>query len=172
MTTRKPWIENDALAIKQFEIGWAWQRFVGCFFAAHGLEVMLPKLQIRESVDDIPDFADEWDLSVAGQRIEVKSRHFEFTSDPETFPWDRPFVDTYGGYEVKKVKPIAYVFVSQNTGALLSTPANEQERDDFWETVVAPDRMRNIAQETFYVTPRARLSPITRLVARLKEIGG
>ena len=172
MKSQKPWIENEDLAIKQFEIGWAWQRFVGCYFAAHGLPVELPPLKIRESVADISKFADERDLVVAGQRIEVKSRSFYFTSDPRTFPWDRPFVDTFGGYEVKTDKPIAYVFVSQVTGALLSTPASAEERDAYWTTVVRPDRMRNIQRETFYVTPRSRLSSIDRLVARLKEIYG
>ena len=111
-------------------------------------------------------------MVVAGQRIEVKSRSFYFTSDPRTFPWERPFVDTFGGYEVKVVKPIAYVFVSQVTGALVSTPANEQERDAYWQTVVKPDRMRNIEKETFYTTPRARLSPIVSLLVRLKELYG
>lgn len=171
MTTQKPWIENHALAIAQFEIGWAWQRFVGSFFAAHGLTVRLPKLEIRESIEQVPEFSDQWDLDVAGHRIEVKSRNVRFTSDPGSFRWDRPFVDTVRGYDGYNVKPIAYVFVSQITGALLSTPANEKERGNHWQVASRRDSVRQI-NEDFYTTSRHRVSSIDLLVNRLRSAAG
>lgn len=166
----KPWIENDELARAQFEVGWRWQRYVGDFFAAHDLPVELPPLKIRQSVDQIDEFADEWDLKVAGERIEVKSRDLIFSSNPRSFPHPTALVDTVSGYDAHEKKPRAYIFVSQKTGSLLATPSSQKECDAFWSKTVKSDRVRNINGEVFYETPRSRLTSIERVLARLQAI--
>jgi hypothetical protein len=161
-------MENDELAFRQMRIGWLWQKYVACFFEAHGLPVDLPEFALRESRKHIADFADERDLTVAGHRIEVKSRDLHFTTFPVSFPWARPFVDTVNSYDYYKVKPIAYVFVSQKTGALLATRGGQDECDEWWEKQEKYDKVRGI-KDTFYVTSKTRLTPIGPLLDRLRK---
>lgn len=162
------WIENDELARRETEKGWKWQRYVANFFEASGLPVDLPPYTWRKSVEDIKDHSDSRDMTVAGQRIEVKSRNLLFNSIAMTFPYERAFVDTVRSYDHYKEKPIAYVFVSQKTGAMLATIGRE-EAVESWEVVERFDEVRQITDK-FYTVDRRKLTTMIPLVRRLREI--
>lgn len=162
-------MENDALARRLTELGWKWQRMVGAYFEACGLPVVLPPYSWRPTREDIPLHNDSEDLIVCGERIEVKSRDLVFTSDPKTFPYETAFVDTVSSYDSHAVKPLAYVFVCQKTGAMLSTPGRHPDAVASWTKKRAYDHVRGI-QDMFYLVGRDRLSSIDLLVDRLKAL--
>jgi len=162
-------MKNDVLARELTELGWKWQRYVGAFFEAHGLEVELPEYTWRENAAQIKDHLHSWDLKVCGHRIEVKSRDIAFDTYWRTFPYERAFVDTVHKYEAHEIKPMAYVYVSQHTGAMLTTPGSIAARDAWWEQQQAKDHVRKIT-DTFYTVNRKNLDPVTKLLQRLKEI--
>lgn len=168
-----PWMENDALARQQMEIGWEWQSFTKDFFESKNLEVNLPDFAFRKSVEKIKDFEDEPDLFVEKQRIEVKSRGLTFTEDPNSFPYDRAIVDTKSSYEHYESKPIAYVFISQETKAMLWTPAgfDDQGRDisSRWQIQTLNDHVRDI-NDQFYLVRKDELRPISLLVDLLSAV--
>lgn len=166
--TQPAWIENEALARELTELGWKWQRFVGNFFEASGFEVELPDYSFRDTVADIKDYSDSYDLMVEGERIEVKSRDLYFTAIPMTFPYPRAFVDTVSSYDHYKIKPLAYVFVSQQTGGMLCAPGRNQAEVDRWEIVTRKDHVRGITDD-FYTVARNRLTPISKLVELLRN---
>ena len=161
------WMENDALAREQMEIGWKWQRFVGAFFECHGFEVELPVFSFRKDAAHIEDYADTEDLMVNGERVEVKSRNLHFTSDPATFPYPRAFVDTVNSYDTYKVKPIAYVFVSQLTGGMLSTPGRHVDAVRTWQIEERYDNVRSIT-DRFYTVGFSQITGIDVLVKKLR----
>jgi hypothetical protein len=168
MTEQPRWIENDELARRETEKGWKWQRFVADFFEASGFEVDLPPYTWRKSVEDIKDYSDSRDMTVAGQRIEVKSRNLLFNSIAMTFPYERALVDTVRSYEHYKAKPIAYVFVSQMTGAMLAT-VGRAEASSMWKVEEKYDAVRKITDK-FYTVDRRQLTTVIPLVRRLREI--
>ncbi len=164
-----PWMENDELARTLTEAGWKWQLYVARFFEAHGFEVDVPEYSWRNSREEIKDYLHTWDLKICDQRIEVKSRDLAFDTYWRTFPWERALVDTVHNYEAHEVKPMAYIYVSQHTGAMLTTPGSVEARDAWWEKKDAFDHVRKI-NDTFYTVGREHLDPITKLLARLKEL--
>jgi hypothetical protein len=168
MPEQPDWMENDELARRETEKGWKWQRYVADFFEASGFPVDLPPYTWRKSVEDIKDHADSRDMTVAGQRIEVKSRNLLFNSIPMTFPYERAFVDTVRSYDHYKEKPIAYVFVSQLTGAMLAT-IGRQDAANTWEVAERYDEVRQITDK-FYTVDRRKLTTVIPLVRRLREI--
>lgn len=168
MTEQPRWIENDELARRETEKGWKWQRFVANFFEAQGLTVDLPPYTWRKSVEDIKDYSDSRDMTVAGQRIEVKSRNLLFNSIAMTFPFERAFVDTVRSYDHYKVKPIAYIFVSQLTGAMLATVGKEVASYT-WKVEEKYNAVRQITDK-FYTVDRRQLTTVIPLVRRLREI--
>jgi len=162
-----PWMENDALARQLTETGYKWQRYIAGFFEAHGLPVDVPDYSWRGSTEEIKDYLHTWDMKIYDQRIEVKSRDITFDTYWRTFPWERAFVDTVHKYEAHEVKPMAYIYVSQHTGAMLTTPGSIAARDTWWEKKEAFDNVRKIT-DTFYTVGREHLDPITKLLDRLK----
>lgn len=163
--TTPAWIENDELARRQMELGWEWQRYVADFFKGRGFVVDLPEFSWRESAAQIINYSDTRDLTVAGHRVEVKSRALSFTDDPSTFPHDRAIVDTVSSYEAYKIKPIAYVFVSQTTKSMLWTPASDRDSVR-WRVDTLRDSVRKIVDK-FYQVRRDELRPIVDLVELL-----
>lgn len=159
------WRDNDALFLRELHNGYAWQSFVAAFFACNGLSVHLPDLTVRENIRQ----ADAWtrsdlDLRVNGMIVEVKSRGERFTS-PDDFPYDKPFVDTVVGYDAKDPKPVAYVFVSQITGCMVSLATH---RSTHFTVAKKHDRVRDI-DERFYVCSKSALRTMDKLVEYLRK---
>lgn len=159
------WSENDTLFKKELEEGQAWQNHVGNFLRLSGLDVHIPPLTVRESIKEAGKWSDSKDLIVKDQVIEVKARNERFTI-PESFPYDTIFVDTVSGYEAKKVKPIAYINISKQTGSMIALPSTSSIG---WLTENRFDHVRKIYDD-FYLAPKMRFHVIDVLVDRLKRL--
>jgi hypothetical protein len=85
--------------------------------------------------------------------------------EPESYTArDTIIVDTESGYQGKLVKPIAYVFVSQVTEAMLVISTKTEGQ---WHTIVAADRSRGIEAERFLVASTKLLRPMDDLTGFL-----
>lgn len=77
---------------------------------------------ICQDHEDPSDWANECDLTVNGHRIEVKSigrSVFQFGPDPTRFPRPWMIMDNCSIWDAKDPKPLAYVYWSEATGAML-----------------------------------------------------
>jgi len=168
-TEIKPWAENDDLFFKMLEAGYGWQLLPYVYFKQHGFDVQMPKLDVRDSIKTAGTYRDTLDLLVDGHRIEVKSRAVRFTN-PADWPSNRlpAFVDTESKYDSHAEQPLAYIFVSQLTGAMVCTDGRSCAKSR-WSIVSKRDRVRNI-NENFYAVDRQYLRSLDTLVDLLREI--
>ena len=162
---RLPWGRNNELFREFLTQGFKYQRFVGDFFLAQGLDVQMPRQRFRKSVSAAVDFKDEPDLVVNGKVIEVKSRNLEFfrTLDlPGTV-----LIDTTESWDSKVTKPFAYLIVSQKTGVMVWTQGADRTK---WAVVKTHDRKRGI-DIGCYAARRFEFASIPSLVSALRESG-
>ncbi|MCK9567628.1 hypothetical protein M0R72_01600 [Candidatus Pacearchaeota archaeon] len=161
MTTN--WAENDELFFSQLKEGFEWQKLPKLFFELHGLKVEMPELTIRDSIADAGAYMSSKDLIVNGQTIETKSRNEAFTY-PLSFPYKTLFVDTVSGFDGKKKKPLAYVFISRPTGSLICLMTSTISS---WTIEEKFDRVRKIT-DRFYLADRKLCTTLDELVEALK----
>jgi hypothetical protein len=141
------------------------QKMVADFLSRRGVECECPEVDYGDNID-------KWtrkdiDIRVKGGKIiEVKSRSSTCVfTNPGDFPFDDVFVDTVAGWERKEQKPYAYVFVSQDTGAMLWVPGDT--RDD-WIKKHVYDSFLKYKTWTF-CADRAFLRDIEELVKDLQD---
>ena len=161
------WFENDKLFFDECRKGQKWQEYVGRYIEKRGLEVNMPELSFRSnpnvadfSEDDAgrfalarkkqemarKEFVNSKDIVIVPNIIiEVKSRRLKFTSQKD-FPYSTVIIDTVSGYNQKDPKPILYVSVSRDTGAMIATRGRCPER---WSNRKVFDKVRRI-KETNY----------------------
>jgi hypothetical protein len=157
------WSENDDLFFSQLKEGFEWQKLPKLFFELHGLKVEMPELTIRHSIKDAGAYLSSKDLIVNGQTIETKSRNEAFTY-PLSFPYKTLFVDTVSGFDGKKQKPLAYVFISRPTGSLICLMTSTISS---WTIEEKFDRMRKITDK-FYLADKKLCTTLDELVEALK----
>lgn len=143
------WSENDDLFFSQLKEGFEWQKLPKLFFELHGLPVEMPDLTIRDSIQNAGDYMSSKDLIVNGYPLETKSRNESFTY-PLSFPYKTILVDTVSGFDGKKNKPLAYVFISRPTGSMICLMSDTIGQ---WQKEKKFDRVRRIYDE-FYVTDK------------------
>lgn len=165
-TKKSEWKNNDELFFSELKQGHQWQQLPALFFKLHGFQVEMPELTIRSSIKEAGRWKDTPDLIVNGHIIEVKSRNEIFTSG-DSFPYETAFIDTVSGYDAKVIKPLAYVFVSRPTGAMLVLKTNSSKG---WAVESKFDHIRKI-QENFYLCKRKHLQNINVLVSFIKNNG-
>jgi len=153
------WSENDSLFFKELKDGFSWQQLPALFFSLHKLDVVMPDLKVRSSIDEAHKWLGENDLIVGGHYIEIKSRNEHFV-DSGSFPYDTIFVDTVSGYDAKETKPLAYVMISRPTGSMLCIRG---DNPGGWSVERKFDRTRKIWDD-FYVCPKGRLQPLDALI--------
>lgn len=156
------WMKNDELFFKELKDGRRFENYVAELLASHGLRVEQTPLAIRGSIDDIEQFSDQVDIKCQGRYLEIKSRKEPFTC-PDDFPYRTIIVDTVCGWKNKRVKPLAYVCISQLTGSIIATPSKPQD----WQAVRRYDRTRGIWDE-FYECDKGRWYDISVLIQYLK----
>lgn len=145
--------------------GHSWNQRVGDYLREQGIACEVPDLQYATTEEEIARFSAEekdiilWDGSV----LEVKSQSREFTSEPSQYPWDDFIVDTIG-YYLKRVKPIAYVFVSKPTGAMLVLNTNTEA--SWWEQTITDGR-DGIPSKSL-ISSKANLRTMAALIAHLR----
>ena len=133
----------------------------------NGIDSIVPDLEFAQSKEQIKDFtANEKDILVGDEVLEVKSRNLYFTDDPSSFPYDDLIIDTVSGFEGKAKKPLAYVMVSQKTGGMFVVPSYTSES---WRVEVKYDRDRQ-HEDRFYLASTSNGRPFNSLVKHLKEI--
>jgi hypothetical protein len=153
--------------IRAFGEGQRVAQKVGLYLNHEGVDCTVTELSIASDPSEWSQYTEnDKDIVLAnGDVIEVKEINQHFTSDPSSWPFREVIVDTYSGYTAKKVKPIAYIFVSRKTKAMLSM-ATDKPRG--WKVVKKWDKYRRI-NEDFYFAPTSMLRPIDKLVEHLKK---
>lgn len=129
-----------------------------------GCEV--PELELVSTKEEIQRMTEnEKDIILDnGLILEVKSRNLGFSEDPALF-WQKDiYVDTVSGYEAKKVKPYAYVMVSQKSGNMLVVHSNTKDK---WFKKTVTDPYRKVT-DVFYKIERQHLTTWASLVEDLK----
>lgn len=137
------------------------------FLQENGIDCVVPEFALAKTVEERKVFSKkEKDIILPDKSvIEVKSIQQEFTWDRKSFPLPRIIVDTYDGWCEKEVKPIAYVFISQVTNAMLCLNTANRSR---WWTERKRDRYRN-EEYNFYFAPSDELRSMKSLVEFLKD---
>ncbi|MDP9438574.1 MAG: hypothetical protein M3P49_07505 [Actinomycetota bacterium] len=168
------WHENDDLFFRELDEGRRWQLYVASKLLEAGLWVQVPEGSVRDSIEDVPAYANEADIWVTRKRpakIEVKSRRVEFTGPHDIPPNRRPFiVTTESSWNNADTKPIAVVIVSQETrGIVVASSRRSRE----WEVRYLYDNVRRI-HDYFLCTPVERLFTFDELTKHLqrRELGG
>lgn len=127
----------------------------------------VPELELVSSDEDIRRMTEnEKDIILDnGLILEVKSRNLGFSEDPSLF-WQKDiYVDTVSGYEAKKVKPYAYVMVSQKSGNMLVVHSNTKDK---WFKKTVTDPYRKVT-DVFYKVEKAHLTTWDSLIEDLKQ---
>jgi len=147
--------------------GHEYNELVAAYLKRNGIDCEVPELEIAERPEDWSKFTNnEKDIILGtGEVLEVKSINQNFTGDPSSWPMPRAIVDTYSGYHGKKTRPLAYVFVSQQTKQMLAISTEKPSKN--WVVERKYDKYRN-KEDDFYFAPKGELRPIDKLVNYLK----
>ena len=146
-----------------FREGGRYAEVVAARLQASGVRCYAPAIQIAQTQEEI-DFMTmyetdiEFDWMETG--LEVKSSSRIFSDLVDDYPYETLFVDTVSGFDAKVVKPIAYVFVSQETAGMVCLSPKTKSS---WQQVEAFDRKREIT-DRFYSVNKAKLQSFDSLV--------
>ena len=135
-----------------------------------GVAVTAGQIVRRDNPSQIADFTrSEVDLRLAqsGLVLEVKSRSRSWTTN-ETFPFGTMFVDTVSGFNAKTILPLAYVCISQVSGAMsvVSTATREM-----WTQEYQLDEVRGV-RDLYYACPKRNLLTFDWLVKLVRRLDG
>lgn len=164
-----PWEQDDEKFLNELDKGYERQKPVRDFFVAEGFDVYMPPLERRKTCEEglSGKYAKQTDLWVNGYAIEIKNLGTRFTT-PESFPFDRPYVDSLRGFTQKANPPLAYVNRSTITGALACIITKDGRQSD-WGTRLTWDSLRR-CHRMFLNVPKSKFRPIEELVALLRSL--
>ena len=137
----KEWFANKELFTKELAIGRKWQEYVADKLRELGYVAEVPEAVPYEGQEKAGNFIDEEDILVNGLVIEVKSRAYKFTCAAD-FPFETIAVDTKKSFDGKTRKPVLYVCVCQETGAICALDVAKTR--DSWVITRRFDRKRGI----------------------------
>ncbi len=160
------WMANVQLFSSELREGHRWAEMIGRRLEECGYPVRVTPLKLRDSIAEIPEYEDEFDIVVGEDGgpqfvVESKSRRLGFSEDPSSYPYPTAFVDTCSGWDAKVTKPRAIVLVSQLTGAMLVIPVRQSRPR--WTVTRTYDRVRGI-RDNWYLVPAADLMPMQTLL--------
>lgn len=152
---------------KAFLEGQAVNDRVGVRLQSEGIDCTVPEASLAKDSSEWASYtANDKDIILRdGDVLEVKEINQHFTDDPSSWPFAEVIVDTVSGYNKKSVKPLAYIFVSKKTGAMLTMPT---DRPRNWRPLRKWDQYREI-EDDFYFAPKSMLRTIGQLMAYLKN---
>jgi hypothetical protein len=159
------WHKNDELFKKELREGYRWQLIVAEYLKSHGLDAHVPILPFRKHISENYKFRDVPDIVCKKKIIEVKSRRLKFTN-PNDYPYKTVHIDTTDGWDGKKHKPHAFVYVSTVTGHMMALSSTTHKS---WTKITVHDRIRDIDVE-FYECNIRLWKPINRLVEALSNM--
>jgi 4-hydroxy-3-methylbut-2-enyl diphosphate reductase IspH len=155
------------LFLKELAIGSQWAEYVAAELNAQGIPCEATEMRVAKTQEEIQEFTEN-DQDVVllngSGHFEVKSRRLSFTNYLN-YPYDTVFLDTTSGWSQKKTKPIAYLIVSQETGAIIAIPTDTHSE---WETTTAFDRIRQFS-DTWYTAHRHQMLSFKEFVQDFKE---
>lgn len=142
---QKKWMNNPELFCSELLKGYLWQLFVGERFRLMGYEVCVPQMSYK-GLKHAKEYLNSRDLTVNGKIVEVKSRNYKFTSQDD-FPFPTILIETKSGFEGKKDRPVMYVSVCQQNGAMCALDVKKTYNQ--WSAVKIYDRVRKVSSMTF-----------------------
>lgn len=153
---------------RAFAEGHQYNELVAKYLKRRGIDCFVPELKFAKDSTEWKNFTNnEKDIILSsGRIIEVKSSGQVFDWSPKSWPLNSVIVDTKSGYDAKVRRPIAYVYVSQETKAMLAIPT---EKPNNWTVQRKFDKYRKI-EDDFYFAPRTHLRPMENLVKYLMEL--
>lgn len=158
------YLDNDSLFREQITEGFFWETYVGVFLQHNGLPVIVSPQSIRADVRDRGAWKDRISLDLKGTGIEVKSRGLVFHSRDD-FPYKTAFVDECNALYRARQIPAFYIFVSQNTGAMVGLDVRESLTA--WKERSSRDRVRGESYK-FFEVDKSYLLNVEMLIERLR----
>lgn len=118
---------------------------------AHGHAVTIHPIEIRPDPSQRADFYDDGDLTVDGQRVEVKRRFHRFGDfhSAESFPDYWVIVDTKSGFDRADPKPVFYMIFNESMTGFLRVNCDTQH---YWRDYERLDQNKRPC--VFYECPR------------------
>jgi hypothetical protein len=147
--------------------GHSYNKYVANRLRIAGISCTVPELELVSTREEIQRMTEnEKDIILDnGLVLEVKSRNLGFSEIPELF-WQKDiYVDTVSGYEAKKVKPYAYVMVSQKSLNMLVVHSNTKDK---WFKKTVTDPYRNVT-DSFYKIEKQHLTAWPELIYDLRK---
>jgi hypothetical protein len=161
---RVNWRDDDQGFRDWARLGYEWQRPVLDALLQAGLPAVMPRLELREHVREAKRFYNQADILVGDHRIEVKSVAFEFRRARD-WPHDAVRMDPVMKWLKKHPRPLAYVFISRKTRAMLAVRGNDEGRTG--RAYAVEDRERG-TKDRWVTMPREDLVSMNTLIAYLQ----
>lgn len=122
------WNEDDHGFTDWVKLGHKWQKPVLQALLDGGLPARMPALEVRDHISQARQYRNQADIWVAHLRVEVKSLGTMFTNR-----WDWPYptvrLDPVKKYRAKRPTPVAYVFISRETGGMVAIMCGQAQLD-------------------------------------------
>jgi hypothetical protein len=154
----------------RFKSGHDANEFVGNYLRSQGIPCVVPEMKLAQTEAEIIEFTEnEKDIILEdGSVIEVKSQSRVFSGVPSEYPWPTFIVDTLGFYG-KKQRPLAYVFLSKETGEMLAL--NTDTHETWWRQTITDGR--DGIPSISLISNKSNLRSMDALIAHLKQrVGG
>lgn len=148
--------------------GHSYNEMVAQRLRSEGINCEVPELELVSTSEEIRRMTEnEKDIILYnGLVLEVKSRNIGFSEDPALF-WQKDiYVDTVSGYEAKKVKPYAYVMVSQKSGNMIVVHSRTK---DHWFKKTVTDPYRKVT-DVFYKIEKKHLTTWKSLIEDIRNL--
>lgn len=162
-----PFTMKKDLFLQELAIGSQWAEYVAKELTARGVPCAATEMRVAQTQEEIKEFTEN-DQDVVlldgSGHFEVKSRRLKFNTIFD-YPFDTVFLDTVSGWKQKKQKPIAYLIVSQVTGAIIAVPTNSERR---WTKKTAFDKVRQFT-DTWNEAHRHDMLSFKEFVQEFKE---
>lgn len=158
------WTDGDYR--RAFADGHSRNEYVALMLREHGIWAECPPLRYASNKSEIASFTTgEKDVITRAGTVEVKGQGKYFTNEVESFPFSTMIVDTASGWDAKREKPIAYVFVSIETMHCLAIPGHTRGE---WQKKTLFDNKKKIYDD-FYVAPKSCLRTMGQLFDFLRK---
>lgn len=152
--------------VQAFTEGHSYNKIVAQYLRDNGVPCVVPELRIAKNARERREMTlTEKDivLDLIPEILEVKSARRSFPWEPDNYPFRDAIVDTVSSYEEKEKEPLAYVFYSRPTGAMLAVGPSSKSR---WKKVELFDKYQQI-HDVFYVVDKSDLKSMNELVRHI-----
>ncbi len=129
-------------------------------------DVEVPEWSMHHSQAELEDKTkNEKDILVGNLVLELKTSSQVF-DDIDDFPYTKIIVDTVHGFDLKTIKPFAYIHKSQKGSGIFVTPVATKPH---WSIATIFDAKRQVEFEAYFVSKR-HCRPFDELVEVLLDL--